>query len=240
MKIYIAGPMRGLPLYNFPAFFKAAQTLRLQGHTVSNPAETDMALGLDPSKPIDDPDQPGEFLNMREILRNDFRQVLDADAIVLLPGWETSTGATAERVVAHYSGRKIFVVDETGKCIPDDGISPHISFDGSLAALPEPGAPRLLWDRLGDDAAVKSVRLSLTQTGDQTAIVAVDIVDAEDGALIYDFGKLQLVVGTQQLIKLDAEVAATEEPKQPTEDGGGDTIRRTFTPTSATEVEATP
>lgn len=38
-RIYIAGPMSGLPEFNYPAFNRAAAVLRAQGHHVENPAE---------------------------------------------------------------------------------------------------------------------------------------------------------------------------------------------------------
>lgn len=38
-RIYIAGPMTGLPELNFPAFHAAAKVLRAQGHHVENPAK---------------------------------------------------------------------------------------------------------------------------------------------------------------------------------------------------------
>ncbi len=41
-RIYLAGPMTGLPDYNFPAFMKAAAYLRSQGAIVFNPAENDL------------------------------------------------------------------------------------------------------------------------------------------------------------------------------------------------------
>lgn len=39
MKLYIAGPMTGLPDLNFPAFHAEAARLRALGYEVSNPAE---------------------------------------------------------------------------------------------------------------------------------------------------------------------------------------------------------
>lgn len=105
--VYLAGPMRDYKLFNFPAFFAAAIELRKMGYEVTNPAEYDMAMGMDPSLDVNDPDQV--FMDMDIILRQDFRQVLDADIIVFLPGWEASVGARAERVVAHYSGRTIYL-----------------------------------------------------------------------------------------------------------------------------------
>ena len=41
MKLYLAGPMRGMPFFNFPAFKDAAAQLRAKGHYVFNPAERD-------------------------------------------------------------------------------------------------------------------------------------------------------------------------------------------------------
>ncbi len=107
MKIYLAGPMRGYPLYNFAEFFRVAIELRKLGHTVENPAEYDMAIGLNPALPLDDPMQI--VFNMEAVLKQDFEKILANDAIVFLPGWEASTGALAERIVAHYSGRGVYL-----------------------------------------------------------------------------------------------------------------------------------
>ncbi len=142
MKIYLAGPMRGYPLYNFGEFFRVAIALRKLGHTVENPAEYDMALGLNPAIELDDPDQIP--FNMEAVLKQDFEKILASDAICFLPGWEKSTGALAERIVAHYSGRKIFLWDlGTDKLIEGPYLKPFVSFEVKNVHSNEVGAPEL-------------------------------------------------------------------------------------------------
>jgi hypothetical protein len=51
MTIYLAGPMRGVAAYNFPAFDRAAEYLRSLGHGVVSPAEIDRAHGFDEDSP---------------------------------------------------------------------------------------------------------------------------------------------------------------------------------------------
>ncbi|HEY6019771.1 MAG TPA: DUF4406 domain-containing protein, partial [Candidatus Paceibacterota bacterium] len=48
-RCYIAGPMRGLPLFNFPCFHHAADTLRILGFEVWSPAEKDEQSGFNPA-----------------------------------------------------------------------------------------------------------------------------------------------------------------------------------------------
>lgn len=51
MKIYLAGPMRGIPEFNFPAFHAMACRLRAEGNVVFNPAEKDIERhGVDISR----------------------------------------------------------------------------------------------------------------------------------------------------------------------------------------------
>lgn len=99
MKVYIAGPMRGIPLGNFPAFDAAAAYLRARGYTVFNPADNDRALGFDGNNGEDV--APEAF---QQMMRWDLARVMESDAVVFLPGWQNSRGAKAERVVAHYCG----------------------------------------------------------------------------------------------------------------------------------------
>lgn len=98
--IYIAGPMRGIKDFNFPAFMKAAQDLRNNGHTVFNPAERDIREhGPDICKSetgnLEEINKKG--FNLRNALRDDLSWICQyADEVHMLPGWIQSKGATAE------------------------------------------------------------------------------------------------------------------------------------------------
>lgn len=106
-KFYLAGPMRGYPLFNFPAFLMAARVLTARGFEISSPAEKDLEAGFDPSLPIE-----GQKFDVGAAFRWDFEAVVKSRGIVLLPGWERSTGAKAERLVAQLSELEVYVLDE--------------------------------------------------------------------------------------------------------------------------------
>ncbi len=101
-KIYIAGPMSGIPEFNFPAFNEAAARLEAVGYTVFNPAQKDEEEGLD-----EEAFATGDHLLVQE-RGFDFRaaylwdvsKVIEADAIYMLRGWESSPGAVGEHAVA--------------------------------------------------------------------------------------------------------------------------------------------
>lgn len=104
-RIYLAGPMTGLPDYNFPAFMKAAAYLRSQGAIVFNPAENDLLrYGADFL-------QHAERFDPRKTFGDDTRWICEyADAIALLPGWENSTGVKAELALAKALHLAVFEV----------------------------------------------------------------------------------------------------------------------------------
>ncbi len=89
MKVYIAGPMTGLPQFNRPAFHQAALNLSFEHHVPLNPAilpdgltEADyMAVGI--------------------------TMLQRADAIFLLTGWQFSAGARAEHALALKLGLEV-------------------------------------------------------------------------------------------------------------------------------------
>jgi hypothetical protein len=99
--------MRGRPQFNFPAFFEATMTLRELGLSVFNPAERDMSIGFDPSKPIDHPDNVSVF-SLADAFEWDFEAIRQSDAIVLLPNWADSKGVQSELVLAITLGLDIY------------------------------------------------------------------------------------------------------------------------------------
>lgn len=116
MNIYLAGPMRGIKDFNFPAFFAAAEKLRAEGHSVFNPAERDVEeFGPDRLKTATGSEEEvsrnlgfsGLTLARKCFLHDTHYICTTADAIYVLPGWETSRGAKAERALGEAIGLKI-------------------------------------------------------------------------------------------------------------------------------------
>jgi hypothetical protein len=105
MRVYIAGPMRGIPLYNFPAFDAAKENLINRGFDPVSPADIDRDNGFDPTKlPADHDWGSVESLgiDVREIVRRDLMALLTCEAVYLLEDWHKSIGATAEVAVAQW------------------------------------------------------------------------------------------------------------------------------------------
>lgn len=98
-RLYIAGPMTGLPDFNRPAFHAAAAQLRAAGYEVVSPAE------LDSTHPIADPDGPGAW---GRYMRRDIPHLLTCDALALLPGWTDSKGARLETHIAQELGMRMW------------------------------------------------------------------------------------------------------------------------------------
>lgn len=101
MTIYIAGPMTGIPQWNFPAFDAAAERLRRVGHIAVNPADFDREAGFDPAAH----EVTKEFL--AAALRRDIDAVFAADGVAVLPGWHRSVGARVEVLLAVRLGKPI-------------------------------------------------------------------------------------------------------------------------------------
>ncbi|EOJ0049796.1 TPA: DUF4406 domain-containing protein [Enterobacter hormaechei] len=94
MKIYIAGPMSGLPDFNRDAFNHAHVFLGAKGHVVLNPA-------LLP-----------DGLTQAEYMDICLSMLRCADAVFMLRGWEKSAGARAENALAEKLEMEIIFQEE--------------------------------------------------------------------------------------------------------------------------------
>lgn len=111
--LYLAGPMTGIPRFNFPAFEEATQRLRAAGHLITSPHENDTpavqaAAWASPDGKLDANHQiAGETWG--DILARDVKLVADCvRGIVFLPGWSKSRGARLEAFVGLLTGKDFF------------------------------------------------------------------------------------------------------------------------------------
>ena len=124
-RFYQAGPMSSIPLYNFPAFIEITADLRSQGYEIYSPAEGDLKLGVDPTKPLDSPENSLIF-NMRETVRRDLREILRSEGIILMPGWQQSYGCKVELMVTMWAGLKVFQYIDGKVCVLPNNIDPQV------------------------------------------------------------------------------------------------------------------
>lgn len=96
-RVYLAGPMTGLPDLNYPAFYAAAASLRQMGYQVESPAECEL---------------PPDTTSWQQFMRSGITQLMRCDAIVMLPGWQKSKGANAEHTIAKLIDIPVLHLDE--------------------------------------------------------------------------------------------------------------------------------
>ena len=107
--------MSGIPEFNFPTFAAVADATRLQGIAVISPGEHD--LEVCPDMRECDGYAEGDVVafaaatgfDYAEALTWDTIAVAECDAIIMLPGWEGSTGARHERYVAEACGKRVLL-----------------------------------------------------------------------------------------------------------------------------------
>lgn len=113
-KLYLAGPMRGYPEFNFPAFAKAAAELRTKGYFVFSPAERDTSrhggknIGAGNVEGDEYKAAKEHGFSLKDALSDDTQFIIrEADGIALLPGWSKSRGAVAENALNNaFDGRE--------------------------------------------------------------------------------------------------------------------------------------
>lgn len=107
-RVYVAGPMTGMPDYNFPAFNAAASMLRAKGWHVENPAEHGIVAGA----------------TWADYMHYDLARIATCSAIYLLPGWCQSRGAALEVHIASVLGMTFQYADGAERYHPPSATHP--------------------------------------------------------------------------------------------------------------------
>lgn len=95
MRLYVAGPVTGVPDLNRPAFDCAAERLEAAGHSPLLPHWFAPA-GAD----------------WQTAMRRCVETLVRCDGVALLPGWESSRGASLESDLAAGLGMPVMALDE--------------------------------------------------------------------------------------------------------------------------------
>lgn len=95
MKIYIAGPMTGIPDWNRQEFYNAETLLTGWGHTVFNPCKHQPNLNAD--------SVPHEAY-----MKISLAMIDCCEAVWMLPGWKKSKGACIEADYAIRNHKAVF------------------------------------------------------------------------------------------------------------------------------------
>lgn len=117
--IYLSGPMTGYLNYNYDAFHEAAAILRRQGFIVLNPAEHHSGR---------------QDLTRAEYMRGDFFDILGADGIAVLPGWEHSRGALMEILMGASLDLPIFEAYDPDRFVAAEVVMQNGSLSPTLNA----------------------------------------------------------------------------------------------------------
>lgn len=108
---YLAGPMSGIPQFNFPAFRDNAERLRNRGYDIITPHEMDdpevsAAAWASPDGSPGSGSPNGETWG--DFLSRDVKLVADnACGVLVLPGWNKSRGARLETFVAYLCSKPV-------------------------------------------------------------------------------------------------------------------------------------
>ena len=102
MRVYLSGPMRGKPGWNFAAFDAARQRWEDAGHLVYCPAQ------LFRAHPYEQDCNKVDRTHLLHVIQIDMACIYASDAIALLPGWEESVGVTVELAMAQFLGLLVY------------------------------------------------------------------------------------------------------------------------------------
>lgn len=117
IRLYLAGPMSGLPDVNYPTFERASQLLHDLGYEVvsphkghATPADLQQAAELGVAV-IDTPEY-------KALLDRTTISMLSCSGVALLPGWQNSYGAQHEVSRAIGAGIPVKPIDDWENCAP--------------------------------------------------------------------------------------------------------------------------
>ena len=114
MKVYLSGPISSLPLEVARTCFDFwEQRIVIDGHEPINPMKL----------PHQHPDVWGHYM------REDIKALMDCDAILLLPGWQNSSGAKIEQFLAGVALLKIYTLSPYEDFEPWQSSIAHHVFD---------------------------------------------------------------------------------------------------------------
>jgi Domain of unknown function (DUF4406) len=122
MKVYLAGPMSGIPQFNFPAFYAAAAHLRQDGFDVVSPAEMDDAEDAGAAMKSVDGSMHNHHKTWGDFLARDVKMLADSgiEGMVFLPSWTGSRGAKLEATVGLLCNYQFFAEYKDGATVPRD------------------------------------------------------------------------------------------------------------------------
>lgn len=194
-KVYIAGPMRGIPQFNFPAFLKADRWLRALGYLTFNPAQHDLDLhGQEVMKSEtgnnDEAEQRG--FDLGKALRDDLTYIaMEADAVCVLPGWENSSGANAEVALARALGKPVAQLRDFGALTVDVdkdkryyslvlNLTGHLEFHGYSNAYYEHTGPEPTKIKYVDDSPTGYAQPKSNIKVSKVVVTPVETIVEED------------------------------------------------------------
>lgn len=114
-KLYLAGPMTGIPQFNFPAFMAAQKDLEERGYEIINPADLDLKDLNTTAMSSTDGKITAEGVDgytFGDFLARDVKIIADlVGGVVCLPNWENSKGARLEVYVCLISDKPVFAYE---------------------------------------------------------------------------------------------------------------------------------
>jgi hypothetical protein len=182
--VYIAGPMRGYPAFNFAAFDEARDRAAALGYRVHSPADIDReAWGFCPLESDESLHRANDIVSawtasdLDEVILRDIKAIMESTHIAMLRGWEDSTGAKSEYQLAVWRGIEILDA-ETMKPMRSESILEEALRITRGPRQSDYGHPRVEHNRI---AQYWTTFLGCSVTAEQVAMMMVLLKVARQG-----------------------------------------------------------